>query len=370
MKETVKRNFESGVVVVIKTHKDFETLQLTNPEAIVVCILDWSEDETKLLAKKYCNGADVYINRTQVKSPRFPRPYKANATAEELLIIKKQTTVANNKTCACFIKEVYKIITKGFKQDPRQYVDFIYETTIKLADKPWVPKTYAIQQAIDGIEEALAELKEAVSEEETIKVERDIAMYASGFDCNKHIVTHSIKPVKQQQQKFPITKEYTDENGIKHSKRYWCQEQNYKKADYFVKTTDEVYTWEDSFRGSLYDGSRNSSNKIYVSDVQDVLHSAEKIKEAKIIADWLAEHDMFDIYALHCPNCGKVMNVYNGCHYCGFDLPKQAICEYTHGRISATELSEMQPEEIYKIFEDEDTMSSYNAWQDYTEDEN
>ena len=356
MKFTVKKVFEPGFNVVIRNHEDFKILKTKNPENIQVTFLNWTADETALLARKYTNGSNVILNRTPINSNRFPRPYKPNATPAEFKEIKRKQSIANNKTCQEFIKEIYKIITKGYKKDPRTFIDLGFETRIVI-NAPWLPKTYSIQQAIEGIEEGLAQLNDyTATEAEIHRVNKDCRLYADGIDCYKHTVTTSFAPFDPNEDITYFNKATVVETeyGIVSK---WHTVSNYKQPKYYVQTTDEVITWKTEYREK-----GNTSNQVYCNDVKEHIAS-DKIKTANEIIDWLAEHDMLDMHAIHCPNCGKPMCVYDGCNHCGYDLPKQAVSEFINGRISSDELSTMQPSEIAEIFIDDDTHTPYAEWQ-------
>lgn len=360
VKYASKRVFEKGLVLVIKNSNDFKTLENCNPELIQVTYLTWTANETRLLALKYANGSEVYINRTRVTSPRFPRPYIPNATPEQMIWLKKQQQVENNKTCLRFIKEVYKIITKGYGADPRNFVELAYNTALEV-NRPYMPKTNAMQQCVDGIEEGLAELNIPVSERETCIAIKNIGIYADGYDCYKHTVTNSVPVVEKKMFTIPKTQKTVDGFGITRSHKTFVNTEGYSKSAYYVQTTNEVFTWKEAYREK-----GNTSAQVYVSDVKDHIAS-EKIKEALEITSWLAEHDMLDIHAIHCPHCRTPMNVHDGCTACGYSLPKEAISEYTHGRITETELSQMLPEVIAENFYDNETDVAYAEWQDIEE---
>lgn len=355
---------------IAKNETDMQELGNKVPGMLSMLYTNWSKQTTYKLAGLHSRGVRVFIKSTEIESPRYPRPYVINATADELKEVQRLTKVQNNKTCQNFVKNAFKIITKGYSVDPRRSVDLGADYPhyrMSITDKRF-PKTDAFQQALQGIEEGLALTVNPIPDFDKVltSIEHKCKLYADQIDCYTHTITNTIAPFDKELDertfKFVQVDTYTDKYGIKHEHKQWCEGKAYNRERYFVESTEEVFTWEEAPRTKLKNGDVNSCSLVYLTDVRDTI-SSTKLKEAKEVLDWLEQHDMLDINAYHCPNCGKVATTYSGCAHCGYELPKEAISEFNNGRITEAELSAMSIENINEMFKDIDTVTSYQDWQ-------
>lgn len=364
---------------------------LNSPEVygkIIMLYTGWSEQTTRALARRYCSGTAVQIGSTEIKTKRYPRPYIKNWTEEQQIAIKRMQTEQNNKTCYEFIKEVGYILTKAYNTKPYD-LTLAYNTgyRIKYAirrDKDNIPRkikiavptvptqlqnahyelemhdlrfpqTRSLAQLIEGVEKALDEMSN-VNNADTTSLQTDInirrALYAEDLDYNKYSVTRLVAP----------TEEFIDSVSDKPDPND-TQAQKKKNKKFYVPVTEDVITYDYGYRTTTYNGERtvSKSAKVYASDVKETV-STEKIQECKEVLDWLEQHDMLDLHAYKCPNCGHTANTSKGCEFCGYDLPKQAREHFNKGRLSLEELSNMTIDEINKIFSDTEEDASYEEW--------
>lgn len=355
---------------------------------IIMLYTGWSEQTTRALAKRYCSGTTVQIGDTEIKSKRYPRPYIKNWTEEQQIAVKRMQTEQNNKTCYEFIKEVGYVLAKAYNTKPYD-LTLAYNTGYKIKntvqrDKDNIPRiikiavptvptqlqnahyelemhdlrfpqTRSLAQLIEGVEKALDEMSH-VNNADTTNLQTDInirrALYAEDLDYNKYSVTRLVAP----------TKEFIDSVSDKPDPND-TQAQKKKNKKFYVSVTEDVITYDYGYRTTTYNGERtvSKSPKTYASDVKTTV-STEKIQECKEVLDWLEQHDMLDLHAYKCPNCGHTANTSMGCEHCGYDLPKQAREHFNKGRLSLEELSNMTTDEINKIFSDIEEDASYEEW--------
>lgn len=355
---------------------DMQKLGAQIPGKISMLYTAWSKQTTYKLAGLHARGVRVFIKSTEIISPRYPRPYVINATIEELKEVQRLSKVQNNKTCYAFIKNAFKVITKGYNTDPRRSVDLGADYPhyrVSITDKRF-PKTDAFQQALQGIEEGLASAINPIEDFDKVlaSVEHKCKLYADQIDCYTHTITSTTAPfdkdIDERTFKFVKTDTYTDKHGITHEHKQWCVGKAYNRERFFAENTEEVFTWEETPRTKLKNGDLNNCSLVYFTDVRDTV-SSQKLKEAEEVLNWLEQHDMLDINAYHCPNCGRIATTYSGCAHCGYELPKEAVSEFNNGRISEAELSSMSVEEINATFNDIDTGTSYQEWQCVTSDD-
>ena len=311
---------------IAKNEADMKALGNAIPGKISMLYTNWSAETTHKLAGLHARGVRVFIKSTEIKTARFPRPYIVNATPEELSEVRRLTTVNNIKNCQRFVTEAFKVITKGYGVDPRRTVDIggdYPHYRLSIVDKRF-PKTTSFQQALQGIEEGLAQLITPLDSKDYIedKVRYKLAMYADQLDYHTHTVVNTIAPFDKETDertfKYVQTDRYTDEWGIKHERSIQRTGTAYNRERYYAESTDEVFTWKDSPRSK-----GNNCSVVYFTDVQDTV-STTKLNEAQEVLAWLEEHDMLDMNAYHCPNCGHIATTYNGCGHCGYELPKEA----------------------------------------------
>ena len=336
---------------------------------IIMMYTNWSEDTFFMLARKHCSGVTVQIKNTVINSRRHPRPYLPNASAEELAEIKRLTTVQNNKTSYAFVKEVAYLVTKAYGTNPldttltwRSYIVTEKEETVDANGVPYkkeivtyhspedqpeyrlyikderFPKTKSWQQYVEGVEQALSEIRYQ-NKRATGHTQRDVdircRLYADSIDYNKHMATKLIAPA-----------------GLK------------KKDIFYIPITEEVFTWQDKFRtttnreGDKYTVKQQNT---YLSDIR-TYPAMDKLNEAKEILDWLEQHDMLDLHAYKCPNCGHNADTFTGCDHCGYVLPEEASFYLNKGCITAEELSAMPVDAIEKEFLRDFTSVSYEEW--------
>lgn len=354
-------------------HNEADMKELGNkiPGKISLLYTNWSKETTYKLAGLHARGVRVFIKSTEIVSPRYPRPYVINATADELKEVKRLSKVQNNKTCYTFVKNAFKVITKGYGVDPRHSIDIggdYPHYRVSITDKRF-PKTDAFQQALQGIEEGLALTVNPIEDFDKVltSVEHKCKLYADQMDCYTHTVTNTVAPFEKElderSYRFLQVDTYTDEHGITHEHRQWRVGRAYNRERYFAENTEEVFTWKDTPRDK-----GNNSSQVYLTDVRDTV-STQKLKEAEEVLNWLEEHDMLDMNAYHCPNCGKIATTYNGCAHCGYELPKEAISEFNNGRITEAELSAMSIEDINALFNDTETATSYQEWQNFNNED-
>lgn len=342
---------------------------------IIMMYTNWSEDTFFMLARKHCSGVTVQIKNTVINSRRHPRPYLPNASTEELAEIKRLTTVQNNKTSYAFVKEVAYLVTKAYGTNPldltiewqnsqrkikEDYIDKdgiprikTYYVSRSAIDYPEYrlhikdnrfPKTKSWQQYIEGVEQALAELKYA-GKRATGHTQRDVdircRIYADGINYNKNVATMSVAPA-----------------GLEFNDKF------------YVELTDETFLWNEHFRTTKdREGVKYTvkQQETYLSDI--ITYPAmDKLNEAKEVLDWLEQHDILDMHAYKCPNCGHNANTFTGCDHCGYELPKEAISDFNNGRISAEELSSMTITEIENTFLPYDTDICYEEWRTNTDE--
>lgn len=354
-------------------HNEADMQKLGNkvPGKLSVLYTNWSRETTFKLAGLHARGVRIFIKSTEIVSPRYPRPYVINATAEELKEVRRLTKVQNNKTCQSFVKNAFKVITKGYGVDPRHSVDLggdYPHYRIAIVDKRF-PKTDSFQQALQGIEEGIALTVTSCEDFDRVltSVEHKCKLYADQIDCYTHTITNTVAPfdkeLDERSFRYVQIDTYKDEYGITHEHKAWRTGTAYNRERFFAENTEEVFTWKDTPRDK-----ENNSSQVYFTDVRDTV-STQKLKEAQEVLDWLEQHNMLDMNAYHCPNCGKVATTYNGCAHCGYELPKEAISEFNNGRITEAELSAMNPEQINAIFVDMDTATSYQEWQNFDNNE-
>lgn len=361
----------TGTTVEVYNEEQAKMLaKITQPIGkIIMMYTNWSEDTFFMLARKHCSGVTVQIKNTVINSRRHPRPYLPNASTEELAEIKRLTTVQNNKTSYAFVKEVAYLVTKAYGTNPldttltwRSYIVTEKEETVDANGVPYkketityhspedqpeyrlyikdtrFPKTKAWQQYVEGVEQAVSEIVYQ-NKRATGHTQRDVdircRLYADSIDYNKHMATKLIAPA-----------------GLK------------KKDIFYIPVTEEVFTWQDKFRttknreGDKYTVKQQDT---YLSDIR-TYPAMNKLNEAKEVLDWLEQHDILDMHAYKCPNCGHNASTFTGCNHCGYELPKEAVSDFNNGRITAEELSSMTVDEINNTFLPYDTDISYEEW--------
>lgn len=364
--------------------------------------LNWSVETTRALAGMYCYGIRVILgNATEVKSPRYPRPYIKEGTPEVVKAVKKVQSIQNNKTCNAFIKEVARLLTKGYKINPIN-VDVDYGFVVKkripahtittpegvnikvkakwketmvdslkynMTIHPKFPQTSNIAYFVEGVEDALCELRPTkhYSEKQKVELENLRQLYCEGTDFNRHSATQHIH------YSFKTETENFD---------YYTGNTYYTEKDQEVSTilTDEVFTWKEGFRTSKNNQGESYTSKVlypYQSDIKTTYDDMGKMTEMEEALKWLKNNDILDLHTYHCPNCGNLANSYEGCNHCGYELPKEAVADFNNGRLTREELASMSVSEIEEQFKNDETEVSYEEWRsnevediDETDEEN